>query len=463
MGISTLVAGYALHEMMFNDDFKILVIATTQEVAKNLVEKVQLAFEFLPNFLKQGLSIVNNNKLSLTFSNGSSIKAVSSSPDAARSSALSLLIFDEFAFVESAEAIWTSAQMTLATGGKCVMLSTPNGTGNKFEELWTQAEEGKVTPGLQKFNTIRLPWYLHPERDQTWRDEQDHQLGKRMASQECDCDFLTSGHTVIESEILKEYEDKIIDPIETRGIGGDLWIWKYPDNMKDYIVIQDPARGDGADDSGLEVFDVETCEQVAEYRGQIDTQTFGRMGVAIATEYNNALLVIDNKNVGWSTVQVALDLGYKNLYYGYKNDPFLDENIHLRKNYDMANKEDMVPGLTTTTRLRPVFISKLVMYFEDRSPIIHSKRLINELKVFIWLNGKPQAQRGKTDDLVMCLAMGLYIRDTALRLRQMGIELNKNAVKNTHKTVYKPEPIGSSQWEMTTGKSGQKENLKWLL
>ena len=93
MGISTLTAGHALHEMMFNDDFKILVIATTQEVAKNLVEKVQLMFEMLPNFLKQGgLSIVNKNKLSLVFSNGSSIKAVSSSPDAARSAALSLLI-----------------------------------------------------------------------------------------------------------------------------------------------------------------------------------------------------------------------------------------------------------------------------------------------------------------------------------------------------------------------------------
>jgi len=464
MGISTLTAGHALHEMMFNEDFKILVIATTQEVAKNLVEKVQLMFEFMPNFLKQGLSIVNNNKLSLTFSNGSSIKAVSSSPEAARSSALSLLICDEFAFIEAAEKIWISAQMTLATGGKCIILSTPNGTGNTFHELWTKSEVGEsVEEGMETFNTINLPWYLHPDRDQKWRDNQDHHLGKRQAAQECDCDFLTSGHTVVEADIIQEYSQKAIDPIEKRGIGGDLWIWKYPEVGKDYIVIQDPARGDGEDNSGLQVIEVESCEQVAEYRGKIDTQTFGRMGVAVATEYNNALLIIDNKNVGWSTVQVALDLGYKNLYYSYKNDPFLDENIHLRKNYDLKNKEDMIPGLTTTTRIRPVLISKLVMYFEDRTPIIHSKRFINELRTFVWLDGKPQAQRGQNDDLVMCWAMGMYIRDTALRMRQMGIELVKNAIKHVHKPVYKSQPVGQTQWEMRTGKNNERESLKWLL
>jgi hypothetical protein len=463
MGISTLIAGYALHRMMFNDDFKILVIATKQDVAKNLVEKVQLMFEMLPNFLKQGgLSIVNKNKLSLVFSNGSSIKAVASSPDAARSEALSLLIFDEFAFVEAAEEIWTSAQLTLATGGDCVVLSTPNGTGNVFHRIWTQAEEGRSEEETDRhFNPIRLPWYLHPERDQNWRDGYDVSLGKRQAAQECDCDFLTSGHTVIESDILAEYDAKTMEPVEKRGIGGDLWIWKYPDLTKDYVVILDPARGDGEDNSGLQVIDVETCEQVAEYRGKIDTQAFGRMGVSVATEYGNALLVIDNKNVGWSTVQVAIDLGYKNLYYSYKNDPYLDENIHLRKNYDLKNKEDMVPGLTTTTRLRPVFVSKLEMYFRDRTPVVYSKRLMNELRVFVWLDGKPQAQRGQNDDLVMCWAMGMYIRDTALRMRQMGIELVKNAIRNTHKSVYKPQPMGADKWQMDV--RGQKENLKWLL
>lgn len=367
------------------------------------------------------------------------------------------------AFMPDAEEIWASAQMTLATGGSCCMLSTPNGAQGLFYRMWMAAEEGRATDGLEKFNTIRLPWNLHPDRDQKWRDLQEAQLGKRLADQELECSFLTSGHTVIESEILMYYHEKTTEPIEKRGIGGDLWIWKYPDPQKDYIVIQDPARGDGEDYSGLQVIDVETVEQVAEYKGKIDTQAFGRLGIAVATEYNDALLIIDNKNIGWSTVQVALDAGYKNLYYSFKNDPYLDENIHLRKNYDLKQKEDMVPGLTTTTRIRPVLISKLEIYLREKTPIIHSKRLMNELMVFMWLDGKAQAQRGYNDDLVMAFCMGLYIRDTALRMRQMGIELVKNAITHTHKTVFKPQNPGANQWQMPVGPAGQNEDLKWLI
>jgi len=463
MGISTLCAMYSLHNMLFNNDFKILVVATKQDVAKNLVQKVQIMFELLPTFLKQGITIVNNNKLALSFSNGSEIKAVSSSPDSARSEALSLLIIDEFAFVDFAEEIWASAQMTLATGGAAILLSTPNGVGNKFHQIWQQAQEGVSSDGLEAFNPILLPWYLHPDRDQTWRDQQDALLGKRLASQECDANFLSSGHTVIEAELLQFYEEKCIDPIEKRGIGGDLWIWKYPDFNKSYVVVADPSRGDGEDYSGCVVMEVESVEIVAEYKGKIDTQAFGRTLVSIATEYNQALLVIDNRNIGWSTIQVAIDLGYRNLYYSYKNDPYLDENIHLRKNYDLKNKEDMVPGLTTTSRNRPVYVSKLEMYFREKTPIIYSQRLINELRVFVWMDGKPQAQRGYNDDLVMSLAMAFYIRDTALKMRQMGIELIKNTLVKTHKTVFKSKPIGETYWEMNTGKSGNKESLRWLL
>lgn len=462
MGISTLVAGYCLHSMLFKEDFKILVIATKQEVAKNLTQKVQIMWEFLPAFMKQGIRIVNNNKLSLSFSNGSEIKAVSSSPDAARSEALSLLVLDEFSFVDCAEEIWTSAQSTLATGGSCVMLSTPNGIGNLFHQTWTKAIEGVVESGLDKFNPIKLPWYLHPERDQKWRDQQDVLLGKRLAAQECDADFLSSGHTVIESEILQWYEKEMVrEPVETRGIGGDLWIWKYPDYSKDYIVCADPARGDGEDYSTFHVIEVETVEQVAEFKSKVDTQLFGNMLVSIATEYNNATLIIDNRNVGWSTVQVVIDSGYKNLYYSYKNDPYLDENIHLRKNYDLKQKQDMVPGYSITVKTRPVLISKLDSYFKEKAPIIYSKRFINELNVFMWVNGKAQAQPGYNDDLVMAFAMGLMIRDTSLKLRMLGIDLAKKALSHTHKPVYKAQPQSNHQWEMPVG--NRKENLKWLL
>ncbi len=463
MGISTLTAGFALWKMIFQSDFKILVIATKQDVARNLVQKVQVMWEFLPAFLKQGLEIVNNNKLSLVFSNGSEINAISSSPDSARSHALSLLIFDEMAFCESSEEIWNSAQATLSTGGSAILLSTPNGVSGKFFEIWQKAEEGVEEFGI-KFIPIKLPWYLHPERDQNWRDQQDFLLGKRMAGQEYDVDFLTSGHSVIDPEILQWYEkEQVCEPKERRGMGGDYWIWEYPDYTKTYLICADVARGDGEDYSAFHVIDVETVEQVAEYKGKIDPNMFGNFLVSVATDYHNALLIIDNRNIGWTAIQAVIDSGYKNLYYSFRNDPYLDENIHLRKGHDLKQKEDMVPGYSIPVKTRPVLVSKLDIYFRDKAPIIRSKRLINELWVFAWIQGKPQAQPGRNDDLVMALCMGLMIRDTSLKLRMLGIDLTRRSINATHKTVYKPAPQGQDKWEMPVGRAGNRETLKWLL
>jgi len=179
LGISTLSAGYSLWTMVFGEDKNILVIATKQEVAKNLVTKVRVMHDNLPSWLK-GKS-VEDNKLSLRFANGSQIKAISSGGDAGRSEALSLLIIDEAAFVDRIEEIWASSQQTLATGGKAIILSTPNGVGNFFHKSWTDAMAGG------QFNPIKLHWSLHPERDQEWRDKQDELLGPKFAAQECDC------------------------------------------------------------------------------------------------------------------------------------------------------------------------------------------------------------------------------------------------------------------------------------
>jgi phage terminase large subunit GpA-like protein len=181
LGISTLVAGYALWLMLFHNDKNVLVIATKQDVAKNLVTKVRVMYDNLPSWLRGNEKTVEDNKLSLRFKNGSQIKAVASSGDAGRSEALSLLIIDEAAFINGIEEIWASAQQTLATGGKGIILSTPNGTGNFFHKTWVKAESTE-----NKFNTIKLHWSLHPDRDQKWRDQQDELLG-HLAAQECDC------------------------------------------------------------------------------------------------------------------------------------------------------------------------------------------------------------------------------------------------------------------------------------
>jgi hypothetical protein len=339
-------------------------------------------------------------------------------------------------------------------------LSTPNGVGNWFHQTWADAES--QTNG---FHTIKLHWNVHPERDQSWRDDQTKLLGERGAAQECDCDFISSGHTVVEGNILMDYENKCKDPIEKRGYDHAYWIWEYPDYSRDYIVVADVARGDGADWSTFHVIDVETVTQVAEYKGKLPPKDFGNMLVTVASEGNNALLAIENANIGWAAIQPVLDRNYENLFYTYKDDGYVDAHVQLKKGYDMKDKSNMVPGVSTTSRTRPLMISSLEMYMREKTPVIHSKRLIQELFVFVWLNGKAQAQNGYNDDLVMSFAIALWLRDTALKLRQQGIDLNKRALSHFQKTsniIYTGKNAGlNAGWDWNPGDGDQ--GLTWLL
>ncbi len=458
LGISTLTAGYALWNMIFNEDFNVLVIATKQEVAKNLVTKVRIMHQYLPTWLKS--KVVEDNKLSLRLTNGSQIKAVSAAGDAGRSEALSLLVLDEAAFIDRIDEIWASAQQTLATGGKAIVLSTPNGMGNFFHKTWVKAEAGE-----NKFNTTMLHWTVHPDRDKEWRAEQNSLLGDKMAAQECDCDFLSSGNSVVSGELLQWYKEQVCEePVEQRGPNQELWIWEYPDYTKNYVVVADVARGDGAGYSTFHIIDIESVSQVAEYKGQPGTKEFGNMLVNISSEYNEALLVVENANVGWAALQPAIDRNYRNLYYTYKHEGVADSATQLTKGYDLKDKSQMTPGFTTSSRTRPLLISKLDIYFREKSCIVKSKRLIDELFVFIWNGNRPEAQKGYNDDLVMAFSIGLFVRDHALKLRNEGIELNKLALDNFSKTggVYNTNKPQSNQWEMNIGR-GNNEDLTWLL
>lgn len=462
MGISTLVAAYVLWCMIFKNDFKVIVIATNQKTARNLVKKVQLMYEGLPSWLKSDAKIVENNKLTMTFSNGSGIDALSSSSSAARSEAVSLLIIDEAAFIENFKALWASSKMTLATGGDCILLSTPNGL-NEFHTIWERAETGIIEDeAIKRFNPIRLKWDLHPERDESWRRQQDVDLGAALAAQECDCDFMTSGTNLIDNKTLQWYEQNLCEePKERRGPGQELWIWKYVDYNKSYIVSADVARGDGADYSAMVVMEAESCEIVATFKSQIATREYGRFLVTVATEYNNALLVIDNKNIGWDVVNEAIDTGYDNVYYSYKQDPFYDENIQLRKKYDMKDKKDMVPGFTTTMKVRPVMISMVEHYYVEKLILTHCIRCIGELKTFVYINGKVQAMAGKNDDTCMATAQCLYVRDTALKLHSYGRDVVRKSIGGIKRAIVKSTPTSHSSWEMQLAKS--KESLTWLI
>jgi hypothetical protein len=458
LGISTLSAGYSLWLMLFHKDKNVLCIATKQETAKNMVTKVKFMYENLPSWLK--VTADENNKLTLRLNNGSQIKAVSAAGDAGRSEAVSLLLIDEAAFIEGIDTIWASAQQTLATGGGAIVLSTPYGTGNWFHQTWVKAEAHQ-----NDFLPIKLPWFVHPERNEAWRKKQDELLGDpRLASQECDCDFSTSGDTVFYSEWIEFISQTTIkEPLERRGVDRNLWIWEPADYTQSYMVIADVARGDGKDFSAAHVIHVESNTQVAEYKGQLPPKEFGYFLVSLATEYNQALLVVENANIGWSALDAIQERGYKNLYFSPKSDASNNADAYFDQYMDNSK---LVPGFTTSMKTRPLVINKFREYIGDKSVVIQSKRLLEEMKVFIWKNGRAEAQSGYNDDLIMSFAIGMYLRDTSLRFKSQNLEMSRATLNNmsVNRTGF-TGAYGSSvpnPYSIQNGMGGD-EDISWLI
>ena len=457
LGISTLVAGYSLWTMLFNKDKTVLCIATKQETAKGMVDKVQFMYNNLPSWLKGNQKPLSDNKLSLKLANNSQIVATSAASDAGRSYAVSLLIVDEAAFIEGIDKIYTSIKPTIATGGGIIALSSPNGVGNWFHKMYAEAEIGK-----NDFRAIKLKWDLHPDRDEAWEQRERTNMSPREFAQEYDCDFLGSGNSVVEPELLSFYEETFIqDPIERRFMGGDFWIWQYPDYSKSYIVCADVARGDGSDYSAFHIIDVETCEQVAEYKSQIGTREFGHMLVSVASEWNNALLVPENANIGWDVINTIIEKGYQNLHYS----PRTYGEMNIDKWMDKMDNNQTVPGFTMSQKTRPLVISKMESYIRDRHFIFRSKRLLEELRVFIWQHGKAQAQNGYNDDLVMSAGIGLFTRDTGIKFHQQGMDVTRKAIdgiSSTREGYIPTMPNGvASPYQIETPYG--MEDITWIL
>lgn len=431
LGITTLCAGYCLWLMVFKKDQSILAVAPDRDKAMEILGKIQFAYDNLPKWLLDlsGAHHSENNKTKLVLKNGSKAEAISGAAKAARSKTANVLILDEAAFIEKADELWASAQQTLATGGKAIVLSTPNGFDPFFHVRWLEAESGEST-----FIPIKLPWYVHPDRDQKWRDEQDVELGKKLAAQECDCSFLTSGTGFFESEDLEIIRKNLRDPIERRGPEKDYWIWKYPHEVGNCIVVVDTAKGDGNDYSSIQVIDVENVEQVAEYKGMYDPKLLGKFAVNVAIEYNGSVLVVENTGIGYTTIREVIELGYSNIYYSPKNET-TDTYAYTNVRYD--DYSNMSAGFSTNTKTRPIILNKLDEYVRARMFRINSIRLHSEMTTFIWKNGKPQAMSGRNDDLIIPCAIAFYLRDSVLQQRLHNMDLHRSALLSYKKA----EPI----------------------
>jgi hypothetical protein len=225
-------------------------------------------------------------------------------------------------------------------------------------------------------------------------------------------------------------------------------------------VCADVARGDGSDYSTFHIIATKAYKQVAEFKSKIGTREFANNLITAAIEYNSALLVIENANIGWDVINSIIERGYSNLYHSPKGGDMSIDNFV----YKMEN-DQTVPGLTNSSKTRPLFISKLESSLRDKQFVFYSKRQLEELRTFIWDHGKAQAQGGYNDDLTMALSFGLYIRDTALVYHQNGLDITKAALNNINVAssgISSGTYMNDNPWQMKDS-HGNIESLNWLL
>jgi len=484
MGISTLVAAYIAWLITFYKNKEVFILAVKQDMAINLVAKVKVVIQNLPDWMNPGISL--NNRASIELANGSKVKASGTTESGARSEALSLLVIDEVAFIRNMEEIWIAAQPTLATGGDCVVLSTPNGMGNFFHKLYVQAEEGEEVEVAGKkniFNPIKLHWSLHPERNEKWAENERKKIGIQAFAQEYDCDFLQSGSNVISYQDLKWYKEfpvesegynaeecpHIREPIDKIWLNKNLWIWKYPQSGKTYILTADVARGDGTDNSTFQIIDVENYEQVAEYRGKITTDMFSQLIVSTASQYNNAYVAVENIGIGHSVAMKVLELDYRNCHWTSRDPSKINiENAYMFANNPYNVPRNAVPGFTTSSKTRPLIIARLEEDIRTHSFIMHSQRLFDECMTFVFQNGKPEAMENYNDDLIMSAAICSYLRYANLTMYGSG-----NSVLNQVSINSRPfefalyadrrdrNKAAESSWKMKTGIG--EDDIRWLV
>lgn len=446
-GISTTTQAYMAIKAAFADPSNpetILVIANKLTLAKKFAKGIKDYVAQIPRWVwgdeyygtkeKEDKTIfIKDSQIEIELPNGSKIIAVATSTDALRGYTPTFLIFDEAAFIDNGAELYSAAITSLGTGGKATLISTPNG----YDQLYYKTYEQSLQ-GLNDYNIIELKWYQDPRynKDLSWKkgEEEIKELeftlesfekmikagykptsswyvdmckgmnnDKKQIAQELDVSFLGSGGNVIDDEYI-EYHDKnnvtepkFIDRSYFDGNSGLVWVWDEPMEGHQYIMAADVARGDGSDFSTFQIVDFTTMEQVAEYQGKVPPDLFAEILEKYGLHYN-AYLIIDNIGVGNTTVSKMVELKYPHLHYEEKGS-------------------NRVAGFNING-VRLNLISHLEISVRTNTIKIKSKRVINEMKTFIFKNGKPDHMEGYHDDCLMSLGMCLWLLETSFKMLQ---------------------------------------------
>jgi len=397
-GKSTTVVSYLLHYAVFNDSVNIGILANKAATARELLSRLQTAYENLPKWMQQG--IISWNKGSMELENGSKILAASTSASAVRGMSFNILFLDEFAFVPNhvADSFFASVYPTITSGKntKVIIVSTPHGM-NHFYRMWHDAERGK-----NEYVPTDVHWSEVPGRDEVWKEQTIANTSEQQFRVEFECEFLGSVNTLINPTILKSliYEN----PIQ-RNAGLDV----YEESQKDhnYLLTVDVARGLGNDYSAFIVFDITEFPYkcVAKYRNnEIKPMLFPNIILDVAKGYNNAWLLVEVNDIG---DQVASILHYDLEYENILMSSMRGRNGQVVGQGFSGSKTQL--GVRTTSSVKKLGCSNLKTLIEEFKLLTLDYEIISELTTFAQRNNSFEAEEGCNDDLAMCLVLFAWL------------------------------------------------------
>ena len=456
-GVSTVTAAWSSKKLAFakkTKPEKILIIANKLDTAQEMANKIRGFVSQWPSWVDIGFTKEKNSQRHYKLTNGCEVKAVATSKDALRGYTPTILIFDEAAYIEADSDFWSACMASLSTGGKVIVISTPNGHDPIYYEIYDQSNRA-----MNDFKISEMYWYKDPRytRDlylvqtddiidyflnkenygqdlikviddydvtspehyeklkhymsigykpsSTWFESMVKKLkyDKRKVSQELECNFLGSGDNVFDSKTLQKIKENYVKEPQNKMMSNALWIWNEPVMGHKYVMGVDVSRGDSEDFSTFQIIDFDTREQVAEFVGKLPPDIMAEICFKWANMYS-AFVVIDiTGGMGVSTSRKMQELGYKNIYVDgvdYQN----------KWKYDPKQAEK-IPGINFNNKR-----VQIIAAFEEairHEFNLKSARLLNEMNSFVYINGRPDHQKGGHDDLIMSIAMALYVAESS--------------------------------------------------
>jgi len=404
VGKTTMMTIYTLWVACFLEDQRILVVANKEQTAINIFKRIRLAYEQLPNWIKPG--VVEYGKTSMTLTNGSSIGISTTSSDAGRGDSCNCLVLDELAFIDNhlVESFWKSVYPIISSSkkSKIFIASTPNGTGNLFHDLYSNAIRGK-----NNWCASRIDWWEIPGRDEKWKQDTVQSLGSTdIFDQEFGCQFIETGESVLDEELIRKSSLSIQDP-EHLFDDGKYKVWSLPDETRSYAIGVDISEGVGEAASVIQVIDITDLteiEQVAVYHSNtISPYNFTTKLLEVLQQWGSPPALIERNNCGAQVVDTL-----KNVY-GYENIV----NYTPSKNQAIER-----PGVIAHTNTKYKGVVNMKYWLSEvYSVVLRDTNTLEELKTFVrYPNGTWKAIKGTNvhDDRVMSLIWSLMILETSI-------------------------------------------------